>query len=79
MLPRQKLHCNRGTVFSFRSVPRCYKQDKLVSEMVGELKDCGSSVVVTCCCEKLVTEAGYQSGIQRKGNVRRWKPRLCNC
>jgi hypothetical protein len=36
MLPRKQLHCNRKTVFSVRSVPRCYKQDKIVrSQSVG--------------------------------------------
>jgi hypothetical protein len=29
---------------------------------------------VSCCCEKLVAEAGDRLGTQRKGNVRRWKP-----
>jgi hypothetical protein len=29
---------------------------------------------MSCCCEKLVAEAGDHSGNQRKGNVRRWKP-----
>jgi hypothetical protein len=29
MFPRQQLHSNRGTVFSRRSVPRSYKQNKL--------------------------------------------------
>jgi hypothetical protein len=29
---------------------------------------------VSCCCEKLVVEAGDSSRIRRKGNVRRWKP-----
>jgi hypothetical protein len=28
---------------------------------------------VSCCCEKLVAEAGDSSGTQRKGNVHRWK------
>ncbi|PNF20005.1 hypothetical protein B7P43_G08649, partial [Cryptotermes secundus] len=31
------------------------------------------SVVVSCCCEKLVAQAGDSSGTQRKGNVLRWK------
>jgi hypothetical protein len=26
---------NRGTVFSLRSMPRCYKQDKLGVELIG--------------------------------------------
>jgi hypothetical protein len=29
---------------------------------------------VSCCCEKLVAEAGDSVGTQRKGNVRHWKP-----
>jgi hypothetical protein len=29
---------------------------------------------VSCCCEKLVAEAGNSSGIRRKGNVHHWKP-----
>jgi hypothetical protein len=29
---------------------------------------------VSCCCEKMVAEAGDSSGTQRKGNVRRLKP-----
>jgi hypothetical protein len=28
---------------------------------------------MSCCCEKLVAEAGDRSGTQRKANVRRWK------
>jgi hypothetical protein len=28
----QQLNSNRGTVFSLRSVPRCYKQDNLEKE-----------------------------------------------
>jgi hypothetical protein len=32
------------------------------------------SIVVSCCCEKLVPEAGGSSETQKKGNVRRWKP-----
>jgi hypothetical protein len=60
---------NRGTVFSVRFVARCYEQDKLVSG-VSELDTCWGSVVVSCCCEKLVAEAGDSSGTQRKGNVR---------
>jgi hypothetical protein len=41
-------------------------------ELVGELKNC-SSVVVSCCCYKLVAEARDSSGTQSKENVRRWK------
>jgi hypothetical protein len=53
---------NRGTAFSVRSVPICYKQDKL-----------GLNGFICCelFCKKLVAEAGDNSGIQRKGNVRR--------
>jgi hypothetical protein len=32
MFPRQKLHCNRKTVFTKRSVPRFYKQGQLAVE-----------------------------------------------
>jgi hypothetical protein len=32
------------------------------------------SVVVSCCCEKLVAEARNSLGTQGKGNVHRWKP-----
>jgi hypothetical protein len=38
---------------------------------VSELEDCWSTVVVNCCCEKLVAEAMDISGTQRKGNVLR--------
>jgi hypothetical protein len=38
-----------------------------------ELDNCWGSVVATCCCEKLVAEAGDILGTQGKGNVRRWK------
>jgi hypothetical protein len=48
-------------------------------ELVGEIEDCCGSVVVSCCSEKLAAEAGYNSGTQRKGNVRRWKPLPENC
>jgi hypothetical protein len=36
------------------------------------------SVVVSCCREKLVADAGDSSGTQRKGNVGRWKPLSSN-
>jgi hypothetical protein len=77
------MHCNRRTVFSTRSVPICYKEDKWwvsewVRESVGwrvsELEYCWCSVFVSCCCKKLVAEAGDSSGTQRMGNIRRWKP-----
>jgi hypothetical protein len=52
-------------VSSVRSVPRCYKQDKLVErisesvgELVSEIEGCCSPVVVSCCCQNLVAEAG---------------------
>jgi hypothetical protein len=53
---------NRGTVFSVLFVQTCYKLDKLEV-----------SVVVSCCLEKLVVEAGDSSRTQRKANFRRWK------
>jgi hypothetical protein len=34
---------------------------------------CGS-VIVSCCCEKLIAEAGDRSGTQKKGYFRGWKP-----
>jgi hypothetical protein len=40
---------------------------------VSEIEDYCRSVVVSCCCEKLVAEAGDSSGTQRKGNFRLWK------
>jgi hypothetical protein len=57
-------------VFSVRSVPRCYKHDKLVAE---QLEGCGSAIV-SFCSEELVAETGDSSGTQSKGNVRCWKP-----
>jgi hypothetical protein len=47
---------------------------RFVSDQVSELEDCWGSVVVSCCCEKLVDEAGDSSGTQRKRTIRRWKP-----
>jgi hypothetical protein len=48
------------------SVPRCYRQDsESVIELVGLLVNWGS-VVVICCYENLVDEAGDSSGIQGK-------------
>jgi hypothetical protein len=73
----QQLHCSRGKLFSTRSVLRCYKQGQLavaVSWWASEWDNSGSTVVVSCYCEKLIAEAGDSSGTQRKGNVRRWKP-----
>jgi hypothetical protein len=43
------VNSNRGTVFSVRSLPRCYEQRQLVVA-VSELEDCCGSVVVSCCC-----------------------------
>jgi hypothetical protein len=65
-------------VFSKWSVRR-YKQDsESVSQLngwrVSELDKRWGSAVVSCCCAKLVAEAGDSSGPQRKGNVRRGKP-----
>jgi hypothetical protein len=41
---------------------------KLLSkELVGELEGCCGSVVVSCCCEKLVAEAGEQFGNPEEG------------
>jgi hypothetical protein len=68
---------NGGTVFSARSVPRYYKQGHLAvadGRWVSKLQNCYGSVVVSCCCEKLVAEAGESSGTKGKGNVRRWRP-----
>jgi hypothetical protein len=39
---------------------------------VSKLEDCCGSFVASCCCEKLVAEAGDSSGTQRKGNVHHW-------
>jgi hypothetical protein len=51
---------------------------ELVSEFVSWLNNRWCSVVVSCCCEKLVIEVRNSSRIQSKGNVRRWKPLLGN-
>jgi hypothetical protein len=40
---------------------------------VSELEVCWGSVVVSCCCEKLVLEAGDSSGTLREENVCCWK------
>jgi hypothetical protein len=61
-------------VFSMRSVPRFYKQDKLVrsqsvGELVNEVHNRWGSILVSCCCEKLVAKAGDSLGTQRKGNI----------
>jgi hypothetical protein len=65
----QQLYSSRRKVFSVRSVPRCYKQDKLVrckslsrvewnwvSELVSEYV---SGVLRYGRCEMLLTEAGH--------------------
>jgi hypothetical protein len=60
-------------MFSVWSVPRLHKEGSGVkSELAGEqsvsqLEGCCGSVVVSCCCEKLVTETGDSSGTRRKG------------
>jgi hypothetical protein len=56
-------------VFSVRSMPGCYKQDKLVGELVSELEDCRDSIIMNYCSQKLAAEAGESSGTQTKGNV----------
>jgi hypothetical protein len=53
-------------MFSTRSVP------KYCEESVSDLEEWWGPVFVSCCCEKLGSEAGDCSGTQRKGNVRRW-------
>jgi hypothetical protein len=67
MFPQQ-LHCNRGTVLSVRSVPRCYKHNKLVrSWLVSELLR--GLLRFTCellLLQKLVPDAGESSGTQSK-------------
>jgi hypothetical protein len=45
---------------------------------VSQLEDYRGSVVVSCCCYKLVAKAGNNSGTQRKENVRRWKALTSN-
>jgi hypothetical protein len=45
---------------------------------VLQLENCCDSVLVNCCCLKLVAEAGNSSGTQRKGKVRLYKPLLSN-
>jgi hypothetical protein len=73
MFPRQRQNTAiMEETFSTRSVPRFYNQDQL-AVAVSELEDCCGSLVVICCCEKLVAEARDRSGTQSKGNVRRWK------
>jgi hypothetical protein len=45
--------------------------NELVGELVSYLDNRWCSVVVNCCCEKLVAEGGASSGTQSKGNDRR--------
>jgi hypothetical protein len=54
----------------------CSELSRLVSLWACE--DCWGSVVVSCYCQNLVTEAGDSSGTLRKTNVRRWKPLTSN-
>jgi hypothetical protein len=49
-------------------------QQQFSNLAVSELEDCWGSVVVSCCLQKLVPEAGDGPGTKRKRNVRRWKP-----
>jgi hypothetical protein len=73
---------------SVGSVPRCYKREKLeaavsqsakLSEvksiwLVSQMKNRFGSAVESCCCEKLLVEAGDSSGTHSRGNVCHWKP-----
>jgi hypothetical protein len=47
VMPTLNNNCNRGAVFPTRSVPRCYKQDKLVRKPLG-----------FSYCQLLLLEAG---------------------
>jgi hypothetical protein len=51
---QRSVNSNRGTVFSVRSTPRCYKQEESVSELVGELvsefQNCCISVILSSYC-----------------------------
>jgi hypothetical protein len=78
MFPWQQLHCKRGTVFSERSLLRCYKQSQLAVAVSGvsglvSYSDNHWGSVVSCCCEKLVAEARDSLGTQRNKNVCHWK------
>jgi hypothetical protein len=42
-------------------------------DFLQELDNCWGSVVVSCCCEKLVAETRDSSGTQRKQNICHWK------
>jgi hypothetical protein len=66
-------------VFSLGSVPRLYNEDQLPlrvskSRERESLQADSQLRVPDVRSEQLVAEAGYSSGTQRKGNVRRWKP-----
>jgi hypothetical protein len=41
---------------------------------VSWLENSCGSVVVNCCCEKVVADVGDSSGTHRKRDFRRWKP-----
>jgi hypothetical protein len=61
MFPQQKLHCNKGTVFSMWSVPGCYKQDQPVPRQSLSALNANSSslnmfTVVATIFQKIVTE-----------------------
>jgi hypothetical protein len=83
---RQRLvNCNWEAVYSVRSVQGFYKQGSQsswvswlvsgwVSRSVSSSENCWGSVVVSCCCEKLVAEARDSSGTKWNGNTRRLKP-----
>jgi hypothetical protein len=58
-------------VFSFRSVPRLYKEEQLQLRVSRERVCCRQLRVAAVRSEKLVAEAWDSSGTQRKGNVRR--------
>jgi hypothetical protein len=61
---QQPVNSNRGTVFSVRSLPKCYKQVRLVGQLVRGL-------LWFCRCELLLLEVcslvGDTPGTQRKG------------
>jgi hypothetical protein len=44
MFARQQFNSNRGTIFSKRSVPRCYNQDSLSSGLVVRQSPAGKNV-----------------------------------
>jgi hypothetical protein len=53
---QRPVNSNRRTMFSTRSMPRCYKRG-LSDVVVSELENCCVWIVVSCCCEKLIAEA----------------------